>query len=211
MKYYLVIWPIAQANLRSLLWVRIVVYSIFHPSTSAICHRADLTAMGSTGIQHGIDTTLPASWYRESGIYELEKRAIFSKQWLCVSHSLRFPNVGDFVSYEVAGYGFFVTRDRKKQLKAFLNVCRHRAYPVLEKESGTASILSCRYHGESQSKGENPTQTAQLTGVQDGRTAFREISPKLHGLRRLKTLTKPDIRCSRFTFTSTSWAGFGST
>jgi phenylpropionate dioxygenase-like ring-hydroxylating dioxygenase large terminal subunit len=95
--------------------------------------------------------TLPASWYREEGLYELEKRAIFSKRWLCVSHSLRFKEVGQFVNFDIAGYKFFVIRDRQKDLKAFLNVCRHRAYPILEKESGEAgkvSILACKYHGE---------------------------------------------------------------
>jgi hypothetical protein len=95
--------------------------------------------------------TLPASWYREEGFFELEKRAIFSKRWMCVSHSLRFREVGEFVNFEIAGYKFFVIRDRQKELKAFLNVCRHRAYPVIDKgsgEGGKVSILSCKYHGE---------------------------------------------------------------
>jgi phenylpropionate dioxygenase-like ring-hydroxylating dioxygenase large terminal subunit len=32
-----------------------------------------------------------------------------------------------------------------------LNICRHRAYPVIEKgsgEGGKVSILACKYHGE---------------------------------------------------------------
>lgn len=81
-------------------------------------------------------------------MYELEKRAIFSMKWLCVSHSMRFKKAGDFVKYEIAGYAFFVTRDRQNNIKAFLNICRHRAYPILEQESGQVSILSCKYHGE---------------------------------------------------------------
>ncbi|OAG39316.1 hypothetical protein AYO21_06520 [Fonsecaea monophora] len=100
---------------------------------------------------HGpISTTLPASWYREEGMYELEKRAIFSKQWLCVSHSLRFREIGEFVNFEIAGYKFFVIRDRQNELKGFLNICRHRAYPVIEKQSGQGgkvSVLACKYHG----------------------------------------------------------------
>ncbi|KAF5644095.1 cytochrome P450 monooxygenase oxidoreductase [Fusarium sp. NRRL 52700] len=33
---------------------------------------------------------LPASWYRSPAMYELERRAIFSKKWIVVSHKARF-------------------------------------------------------------------------------------------------------------------------
>lgn len=33
---------------------------------------------------------LPASWYRSPGMYELERRAIFSKKWILTTHKLRF-------------------------------------------------------------------------------------------------------------------------
>jgi phenylpropionate dioxygenase-like ring-hydroxylating dioxygenase large terminal subunit len=52
------------------------------------------------------------------------------------------------VQYTGAGYNFFVIKDRKNTIRAFHNVCRHRAYPVMESESGTASIIACKYHGE---------------------------------------------------------------
>jgi phenylpropionate dioxygenase-like ring-hydroxylating dioxygenase large terminal subunit len=109
------------------------------------------TSCASGGGDGPTVNTLPASWYREEGLFELEKRAIFSKRWMCVSHALRFKEVGEFVNFEIAGYKFFVIRDRQKELKAFLNICRHRAYPVIEKgsgEGGKVSILACKYHGE---------------------------------------------------------------
>ena len=125
------------------------------------CHSVSrlptFNTMGSIGKSDGAAgdgpavSTLPASWYREEGFYELERRAIFSKRWMCVTHSLRFRETGEYVNFEIAGYRFFVIRDRQKELKAFLNICRHRAYPVLEKgsgEGGKVSILSCKYHGE---------------------------------------------------------------
>jgi len=37
--------------------------------------------------------------------------------------------------------------DRNNKINAFHNICRHRAYPVVDKEEGAAKILSCRYHG----------------------------------------------------------------
>jgi nitrite reductase/ring-hydroxylating ferredoxin subunit len=40
-------------------------------------------------------------------------------------------------------------------VRAFHNVCRHRAFPVTRKPSGSASILGCKYHGWSyNNKGE---------------------------------------------------------
>ncbi|CRG86472.1 hypothetical protein PISL3812_03478 [Talaromyces islandicus] len=91
---------------------------------------------------------LPASWYTSPGMYELERRAIFSKRWLFMTHSSRIKETGDWLRYEIAGFDFIITRDRQGKINAFHNVCRHRAYPVIEKEgSGNAKILACRYHG----------------------------------------------------------------
>jgi nitrite reductase/ring-hydroxylating ferredoxin subunit len=30
---------------------------------------------------------------------------------------------------------------------AFHNVCRHRGHPVTTKESGSTTVLACRFHG----------------------------------------------------------------
>lgn len=91
---------------------------------------------------------LPASWYKSPEMYELERRAIFSKRWLFITHSSRVKETGDWLRYEIAGFDFIITRDRQGNVNAFHNVCRHRAYPVVEKEgSGNSKILSCRYHG----------------------------------------------------------------
>lgn len=91
--------------------------------------------------------TLPSSWFREPEFYELERRAVFSKMWLVVSHKSQFSSPGQYARYEVAGYPFFVISDRQGNINAFLNVCRHRAFPIVHEEAGKASILACKYHG----------------------------------------------------------------
>ncbi|CAI6092791.1 hypothetical protein V2G26_012244 [Clonostachys chloroleuca] len=90
---------------------------------------------------------LPASWYHSPAMYELERRAIFSKKWILVSHQLRFKEPGDFVQITEAGFTFFIVKDRKGVIHAHHNVCRHRAYPLVEKESGHLNVLACKYHG----------------------------------------------------------------
>ncbi|KAL1964458.1 hypothetical protein VTN77DRAFT_6884 [Rasamsonia byssochlamydoides] len=91
--------------------------------------------------------SLPSSWYRSPQMYELERRAIFSKRWLLITHELRFTQPGEFLRFEEAGFSFFLCLDREGNLKGFHNVCRHRAFPIVTEEKGTARILACKYHG----------------------------------------------------------------
>ena len=61
---------------------------------------------------------LPASWYSSQDMYELERRAIFSRKWLLTTHKHRVPNPGDWVEYELAGYLFVIARDQGGRVKA---------------------------------------------------------------------------------------------
>ena len=90
---------------------------------------------------------LPALWYRSQSLFSLERRAIFSKKWMVITHQVRYQNVGDYVQYNLAEYSVFVIKDRKGCLRAFHNVCRHRAYPLMEGGCGAARIIACKYHG----------------------------------------------------------------
>lgn len=97
---------------------------------------------------HDEPRALPASWYRRDEIYQLERRAIFSKRWLLVTHKLRFTKPGDFLSFEQAGYAFVLCMDKDGDtLNGFHNICRHRAFPVVTEDSGNAKVFSCKYHG----------------------------------------------------------------
>lgn len=90
---------------------------------------------------------LPAPWYTSQEFYEFERRAIFSRRWLFITHQSRLSTAGDFLRYSIAGFDVIVVRDRRNQINAFHNVCRHRAYPFVEKQEGNAKIFACRYHG----------------------------------------------------------------
>ncbi|KAK4946030.1 hypothetical protein LTR10_014832 [Elasticomyces elasticus] len=106
--------------------------------------------VSETSIKMTANTALPSDWYRTPALYELERRAIFSKEWLLITHKVRFEKPGDYHQFEIAGFPFFLIMDRQRTIRGFHNVCRHRAYPVIRPEapkSGTKSILSCYYHG----------------------------------------------------------------
>ncbi|EED19233.1 Rieske 2Fe-2S family protein, putative [Talaromyces stipitatus ATCC 10500] len=80
-------------------------------------------------------------------MYELERRAIFSKDWIVVSHQLRLAESGKYVQLQEAGFSFFLVKDRQGNINGFHNVCRHRAYPIVQEKEGSANILACKYHG----------------------------------------------------------------
>ncbi|QDS71933.1 hypothetical protein FKW77_000705 [Venturia effusa] len=94
---------------------------------------------------------LAASWYRSPEVNHLERRAIFHRRWILVTHSLRFAKQGHYLSFGIAGLPIFLIKDRDGEINGFHNLCRHRAYPIVENTSGTVSILSCHYHGWSYS------------------------------------------------------------
>ncbi|KAK0106069.1 hypothetical protein ONS95_004574 [Cadophora gregata] len=87
------------------------------------------------------------SWWSDEKLFEVEKRAIFSKTWLFVTHASRFQKPGDYRTFDIAGFSFIVILGKDKEIRAFHNVCRHRAYAVTKKESGSSTVLGCRYHG----------------------------------------------------------------
>ncbi|RCK58817.1 putative dioxygenase subunit alpha YeaW [Candida viswanathii] len=92
--------------------------------------------------------TLPASWFSSQAILDLEKRAIFHKTWNYCTHSSRFQNPGDYYTFNITGINFFIIKSKTDgSLKAFHNVCRHRAFPVVRKDQGSSTVLGCKYHG----------------------------------------------------------------
>lgn len=92
-------------------------------------------------------STIPASWYVDPRIFELERVNVFSRTWQLVARSDQVASPGQFVSTEIAGEPVVVVRGSDGVLRAFLNVCRHHAAAVVTQPCGQASILQCPYHG----------------------------------------------------------------
>jgi phenylpropionate dioxygenase-like ring-hydroxylating dioxygenase large terminal subunit len=107
----------------------------------------DAAGNGASQAENTPSRALPASWYTSPEMFELERRAIFSRKWLLTSHTLRFHKTGDWLRYTIAGFSFILVRDKEGAVNAFHNVCRHRAFPVVTEDGGTSRIFSCKYHG----------------------------------------------------------------
>jgi choline monooxygenase len=92
-------------------------------------------------------STIPASWYVDTGVADLERQTVFGRTWHVVGRVDQLQRPGQFITSEVAGEPLVIVRGSDYQLRAFYNVCRHHAAAVVTEEQGTASILRCPYHG----------------------------------------------------------------
>ena len=92
-------------------------------------------------------STIPAAWYVDSRIAELESNAVFSKTWQMVGRIEQVEKPGQFVTASVAEEPIVVVRGNDGALRGFYNVCRHHAAAVVTEPCGQASILHCPYHG----------------------------------------------------------------
>ena len=89
--------------------------------------------------------TLPADVYLP-GIYDvLDKTHVLANSWQFVAFEGQLAQVGDYVVHEIVDQPIIVVRS-ENGLKAFHNVCRHRAGPLAFK-NGHAKTLMCKYHG----------------------------------------------------------------
>ena len=91
--------------------------------------------------------TIPASWYTDARLYELEQRTVFARTWQLACRAEQVSEPGRYVTCEVAGEPLVVVRGGDGVLRAFFNVCRHHAAAVMTEEEGEARVMRCPYHG----------------------------------------------------------------
>jgi choline monooxygenase len=111
--------------------------------------------------------TIPAAWYHDPDLYDLERRAIFGATWQMAGRTALVDEPGSFLTTEIAGEPILVVRDGDGVLRAFFNVCRHRAAPVMTEAAGKASRLRCRYHGWTYDLAGRLRGTPEFDGVAD--------------------------------------------
>ena len=91
--------------------------------------------------------TIPASWYIDPRIADLERRAVFARTWQLAGRLDQVAAPGQYLTAEVAGEPIVVVRGRDAVLRGFFNVCRHHAAAVVTGPEGQAEVLRCPYHG----------------------------------------------------------------
>jgi choline monooxygenase len=92
-----------------------------------------------------MEKTLPYAWYRDPEILERERERIFRGTWQYVGHLGEVPEPGTYFTTRAGSTPIVVTRARDGELRGFLNVCRHRGFPVAA-GPGRRESIQCPYH-----------------------------------------------------------------
>src|SRR5437764_5090298 len=111
--------------------------------------------------------TIPSSWYFDAEIYAAECRQVFGNTWQTVGRADQVAESGSFLTADLAGEPILVVRDDQGTLRAFHNVCRHRAAQVINLPEGKLAKLRCRYHGWTYDLQGHLRGTPEFDGVQE--------------------------------------------
>src|SRR5947209_731493 len=91
--------------------------------------------------------TFAGRYYSDPAIFAVEQERIFATQWACVWRADEIAEPGAFVTVQVAYESVIVMRGRDGDLRAFLNICRHRGARLCTEETGAVKrAIQCMYH-----------------------------------------------------------------
>ncbi len=93
----------------------------------------------------GRSLSLHADTYVAEDWYKADLQAIIARTWQWVCHVEKLREPGSYVTANIANMPIVVVRDRDGNLRAFYNVCKHRAHELLQGEGRTTRIM-CPYH-----------------------------------------------------------------
>jgi phenylpropionate dioxygenase-like ring-hydroxylating dioxygenase large terminal subunit len=127
------------------------------------------------------DFSLPGWIYRDPDFLLAEKQEIFAASWQVVCHVNDIPNPGDYHTLDFMGEPIVAVRGRDCVVRAFFNVCRHRAAKLLDDGAGRcAGRIVCPYHAWTYDL------DGSLTAVPH-RKEFVDFALERHGLKPIET------------------------
>ncbi|KIC40999.1 dioxygenase [Ruegeria sp. ANG-S4] len=108
--------------------------------------KAQFTAIGDGySPDAGNSQSLKSDAYVLQEWFEADQRDIIAKSWQWVCHVEKLRTPGSYITINIAGQPIAIVRDREGMLRAFYNVCKHRAHELLSGEGNTTRIM-CPYH-----------------------------------------------------------------
>lgn len=118
--------------------------------------------------------SLPRSFYTSAEVYEKDLALYWGLNWIWVGHASQLPDIGSYFVTEFGNESVIIVRDTDGQIKAHLNVCRHRGSRVCLQQAGKARSFVCPYHA----------WTYSLNGeLRSGRLMAPEFDRRQHGLK----------------------------
>lgn len=133
----------------------------------------ELQIMQDLALSHQQGLALARHFYCSQAVYDHDIKAYWNNSWIWVGHICQLPNPGDYFLFDYGSESIIVVRDRSGEIRAHLNVCRHRGSRVCVEQKGNARVFSCPYHA----------WTFELTGKLRGARAMgADFDPADYGL-----------------------------
>src|SRR2546427_11626997 len=98
-------------------------------------------------------STIPAPWYVDPRMLDLELKTVFARSWQVVGRAEQVARPGQYITAEIAGEPIVVVRGNDGGLRAFFNVCRHHAGASMKAPARQAQHPACPYHGWTHARG----------------------------------------------------------
>jgi choline monooxygenase len=100
-----------------------------------------------TDVQAPITGALEPRLYLDPELIEVEQERIFERTWQLIGHVSGLPGPGSYITGFAGSQPVLVLRDEANELRAYRNVCRHRASCLLSGSGQCKGAIRCRYHG----------------------------------------------------------------
>ncbi|MEH7515420.1 aromatic ring-hydroxylating dioxygenase subunit alpha [Gottfriedia acidiceleris] len=123
--------------------------------------------------------TLPSRLYTDEAALKIEQEKIFEKSWLFAGHVSQVKHNGDFFTKDIAGHSILIAKGNDGIIRAFYNVCTHRASKLEERECGNKKMLQCPYHAWTFTLDGHLNRAPNMKGLQFDAEDFCLKQPKL--------------------------------
>ncbi len=86
-------------------------------------------------------------FYRSHLVYARELDQLVFRSWLYAGHISEIRDAGDYFLFEIGEDSVIVSRGEAGEVRAMMNICRHRGARVCEDSTGSRKTFVCPYHG----------------------------------------------------------------
>ncbi len=98
--------------------------------------------------QHVPGHSLAREFYTDPAIFEHDLRDMLLRHWVCAGHVSSIARPGDYLLVDLGPESAIILRNAEGEVRALLNVCRHRGSRLCIERTGRAPAarLTCPYH-----------------------------------------------------------------
>jgi phenylpropionate dioxygenase-like ring-hydroxylating dioxygenase large terminal subunit len=91
---------------------------------------------------------LARAFYTDPSIFEHDMERMLLRHWFCAGHVSSIPRAGDYQVVDLGPESVIIVRTPGGEVRALLNVCRHRGSRLVGGRAGKAQSgrLTCPYH-----------------------------------------------------------------